>query len=402
MPIKAKKQMDVSDQRSLQAAFKTFSAASFHLSKSYQNLESKVAELSKQLEESQKQRFNELQAKEMLANRLAAIVAALPGGVIVINKSGVILEYNKTAERLLDVSLAEKSWGIIATTVLVHGQLSAGDVILKNKRCVNLSFCPLGNCGEQIILISDVTQSRLINESASRYERLAAIGEMIAKFSHQIRTPLASCVLYLSGLEMRMDPDNKAMFYITKIRTCLDAIERNINDLLVYTKGKASVIEKIHLGDFLARVESCVQSILQTSCSKLVYKFIPDNVEISGNISALEGVLQNLVVNAIQAKSVGAEVNLEIIKWHDDIEIYVSDNGPGIAENIQSRIFEAFFTTKSDGTGLGLAFAKSVIEAHRGTLELLRSGSTGTVFRICLPQQADQILLKSRQHMSDQ
>lgn len=400
--MKAKKQMDLVDQETLQAAFKTFSAASFHLSKSYQNLESTVSELSRQLEESQKQRFNELHAKEMLANRLAAIVAALPGGVIVINRSGLILEYNKTAEQLLGVTLVEKSWGNIATTVLVHGKLSAGDVILKNKRWVNLSFCPLGDCGEQIILISDVTQSRMINESANRYERLAAIGEMIAKFSHQIRTPLASCVLYLSGLESRLCFEEKGVFYISKIRTCLNNIERNINDLLVYTKGKSSVIEKIGIREFITRVELCVQYALETSHSKLILESIPDKVEISGNISALEGVLQNLIINAIQAKGCDAEVRLKIIKRHDYIEIYLTDNGLGIPKKIRPRVFEAFFTTKSDGTGLGLAFAKSVIEMHRGTIQLIKSGSNGTVFKVMLPLQADQVLLKSRWHMSCQ
>ena len=105
-------------------------------------------------------------------------------------------------------------------------------------------------------------------------------------------------------------------------------------------------------------------------------------IEING--TALKGALLNLVGNAVQACSDSPRVELGAVRSNNQICLTVTDNGDGIPDDIRRRVFEPFFTTRPQGTGLGLAVVRSVAEAHNGEV-LVDSSSMGTTFAICLP-----------------
>jgi two-component system sensor histidine kinase FlrB len=108
-------------------------------------------------------------------------------------------------------------------------------------------------------------------------------------------------------------------------------------------------------------------------------------ITLHGNREALAGAVLNLATNALQAAGEKARVDIATRLTDDQLEILVSDNGPGVAPGIRAQIFDPFFTSRADGTGLGLAVARSVARAHQGDVALLDDDTRGATFVIRLP-----------------
>ena len=192
-------QQDISSkQEALKQAFLQFNQVSFTLSEAYAGLESKVETLTNELTEARSQKLKELEAKEKVTNRLQNLLSALPAAIIVLDGEGVIQQTNPAAEELFESALLEQSWRDVVANAFQPQWDDGHDVTLKNGRCVNISTQPLGSEPGQILLITDVTETRQLQEQIAGFKRVSAMGEMAAAMAHQIRTPLASAMLYVS------------------------------------------------------------------------------------------------------------------------------------------------------------------------------------------------------------
>ena len=144
--------------------------------------------------------------------------------------------------------------------------------------------------------------------------------------------------------------------------------------------------ESIALAPLLNELQQALEPQLQASGCRFTLDACVGDAALLGNREALAGALLNLVTNAIQACGTGGEIRLAAACVHDgNIEIRVSDNGPGIPAELQERIFEPFFTTRADGTGLGLAVVQAVTQAHGGTAWVESQPGQGTTFGLRLP-----------------
>jgi two-component system sensor histidine kinase FlrB len=297
-----------------------------------------------------------------------------------VDESGVIQETNRAAETSLGGPLAGRSWQAAARGVFTN-QPAAGDWITRDGRRVTIAASPLAQAPGRIILINDVTETRGLHELLARDQRLSAIGKMAATLAHQIRTPLAGALLYLSQCRMRREPEQQAGLLEKGIER-LRHLDRLVQDMLVFARGTGPG-ERVRVADLFRAVHDAALAV-KPAHAHLIIDGADSLVELDGNRTALTAALTNLINNAFEA-SPNVVVTLKAQLRGARVEFTVHDNGPGIAASIQSRVFEPFFSTRPAGTGLGLAVVKTVAEAHGGLLALDSHPARGTRIRIDLP-----------------
>lgn len=364
----------------LRTAFDEFNQHSERLEASYQALSGRVDSLTLQLEEEQVARHRELLEKERLGHRLIRLVELLPGAVIVLNGDGVICESNSQASSLLNRPLLGLPWSDIVQRECVPDESAAGDLRLRDGRWLSLSRSSLAPEPGEILLLADVTDSRRMSEMLERKERLSAIGEMTARLAHQIRTPIASALLNIA----RIGEDEPHASVAGRVRSRLKEVGRMVDDMLTFTAGGQRSDERFPLQVFLAElVDSCR---LDQGQSEITAIRIADTIEVAGNRDAIRGAMLNLIENARQASNPDDAVELGVEIVSERLCLTVTDRGCGIAPKLLPRLFEPFFTTRPQGTGLGLAVVQSVAEAHGGEV-LVKSGDGGSKFAICLPHE---------------
>lgn len=369
----------------LKSAFELFNQQSNVLEQSYRDLQERVEVLTSQLCEARSARMAELVKKERLSQRLYLLLETLPGAIIVIDGDGVIQEQNSEALALLNEPLSGCSWASIVRREARAGGSEDGNIQLADGRWLSLSRRPLSNEPGEILLLADVTDSRQMSALRQRQERLTAIGEMTAEFAHQVRTPLASAMLYASQLDISTPEQSRIA---VRISERLHDLGRMVNDMLGFAAGGKRADESVDIRELFQGIRSTldVQLGSNTELDLLINGSSidrdPPNAEelkIVANENALKGALINLVANADQA---GAGT-IQLGAWADNRNIYftVTDDGPGIPESIRSRLFEPFFTTRPQGTGLGLAVVVDVAKAHGGDVRVdsLTSGSRFTL-----------------------
>jgi len=388
------------DPTQLVAAFEQFGRLSDQLQQSYQELDDRAAKLSEQLAFAQDERLKQLAEKEQLAHRLQSLLNALPAGVLLVDEKGVINTANPAAELFLEQSLMGKEWRrVYAHSVSRHTEQ---DLYLNSGRILSLKNQPLETSGEddnsgEIILLDDISEQRMLEGLADRQNRLAAMGQMAAGLAHQLRTPLASAVLYASQLNQFTADNPKQNKAVEKVRTCMRYLEKLINDMLLYAKGGEFAEQKFQLNDLLVAFNARIENSIRENNIQLKIISQLNDIQLTGSLDALVSVLINLVENAIQACDDTCEIELEVYEQANYLILTVRDNGPGLTVDQQTKIFEPFFTQREGGTGLGLAVAQSIIQAHHGDLLVRSQPGNGSNFYICLPLNRSEQFLASGQ-----
>jgi two-component system sensor histidine kinase FlrB len=174
--------------------------------------------------------------------------------------------------------------------------------------------------------------------------------------------------------------------FTKKSMSALQHLETLVEEMLLFARGERlsaspAKIEKV-INDFIAQQNSEIEN-----CNlNITFKNQVSDVQVNLSCDAFKSALQNLINNACQAA--GDTININIDLQHNQanqVELKITDDGPGIPDTIKTRIFEPFITTRINGTGLGLAVVDAVVRAHKGTVTVADAPETGTCFTICLP-----------------
>src|ERR1700736_2764078 len=333
----------------LQAAFLAFGSVSEQLSGAFDSLRAEVAQLRAELGEAHA-------GKEHLAARLSALIKGLPGGVLVLDSGGQIQECNPVARDLLGEPLLAQTF----TAALARAATGAGGagehIELCTRRFVNISRRELQSGGE-VVLLTDVTEPHLMQVFLTRQQRLLTLGELAAGLAHQIRTPLATALLYASQMTL---PGRT----LEDLRRCgertvssLKQLDRLVNDMLAFAHGGAAR-EVVSVSALLEQVAQWLRPALRRGI-RLTIRTQAPNLTVRANAQSLVSAVLNLATNALQAARDDLDLELLARRAGGRAEIIVSDNGPGIPAHIRDRIFEPFFTTRVRGNGIGLSIVKS-------------------------------------------
>ena len=383
----------------LENAFEQFNQLSKQLTDSYGELEAQVSQLTAELAEARSERLKQLAEKEILADRLEKLLETLPAGVVELNAEGEISQLNHIAREMLGENCLSSSWQDLAIETFID---EADELRLKDGRWVTVTARPLEANAGKIILISDVSETHVLQQTVNRQQRLTSLGEMIASLAHQIRTPLTSAILYLSNMNHADAKEIDKRRFTDKARERLHHLERVVNDMLVFARGGVSDSECFYLGDFIEDLRKLIEpQFTEAHGNLVVYNQIPE-APLRGNRDALLSVFQNIATNAIEASD-DKPILLIKVSWSCDeaVEISFKDNGSGIAEKDIQRITEPFYTTKASGTGLGLAIVNATIINHKGELSIESTPGGGSCFRVKLPVPAPQEMLSSEMTNSE-
>jgi two-component system sensor histidine kinase FlrB len=385
------------DSERLAEAFRIFNQASEALSTAYTSLQLQVAQLTEELAAANGALRQQYQEKAALTERLSLLLDALPAGVAVLNAAGLIVQANPAAYALLGENVRELDW-----TVVQREKLTATDtpgeflVVDGSGRRVALTVTALDSAGGRIVLLRDVTEAHRLKTQAERNERLAAMGEMAAQLAHQLRTPLAAALLYAGNLEIPSLPELSRIVIAEKTVARLKHLERLIQDMLLFARGEVLGRERINVRELIHEVGQVIEPLARKCGTEFVGVAVQDDLGFSGNRKALAGALTNLLENAVQATvHVGDTDGNGRVEFAAEAEsarlrFIIRDNGRGMDEITVARLFEPFFTTRSDGTGLGLAIARGVARAHGGGIEVNSTPGIGTEFvmTVALAQNA--------------
>jgi two-component system sensor histidine kinase FlrB len=376
----------------LEQAFSLFNQASAQLASAYHELEQQVARLTRELAVANGALRRQYEEKEALSRRLSLLVDALPGGVVALNASGAVVEANPAALELFGGDVFGRPWleleseCLVATGTPQEWRLRRSEGSNREGRWVSILASQLDLAGGHILLVSEVTDAYRMREQLERHKKLSAMGEMAAGLAHQLRTPLATALLYAGNLARSQLSEPDRQRFAEKALARLKDLERMIADMLTFVRGGPSGRERIQLGELVQELTQVMEPQMAERGVSLRVDLRAASAALRGDRKALTGALLNLLENALQASGVGGQVQLATAVEGDRVVIRVSDRGRGMTAEVQERLFEPFFTTRPEGTGLGLAIVRSVVDAHGGEITVESTPGRGSTFCVRLPQ----------------
>ncbi|GGD72589.1 sensor histidine kinase [Lacimicrobium alkaliphilum] len=323
------------------------------------------------------------------SSRLEHLLEVMPAGVIVIDGRGIVRQANQVAVELLGEPLEEQSWRTIIARAFKPQADDGHEVSLQDGRKVQFSISPLELEPGQLIVITDLTHTRRLQQQISHMRNLSSLGRMVASLAHQIRTPLSSAMLYGANLQNpTLNPDSRNQF-ADKLMARLKDLEQQVNDMLLFAKsGEQQVVAELSLQSLMLEVEAGSEAMLVQRQASLTLDLPEPDILVMGNKTALASALQNLIHNSLQANPLGCQIEIAAsrdARNPEQVRLSVSDNGPGIPEGKCQSIFDPFYTSKSQGTGLGLAVVKSVAQSHQGSVRATNNPRGGARVEMLLP-----------------
>jgi two-component system sensor histidine kinase FlrB len=375
------------DPRELEQAFSLFNRASEQLAATYAGLQHQVASLTQELAIANGELKRQYLEKEALSQRLTALLAALPAGVVVVDPGERVIEANPAAQAMLGAPLLGLAWPV-AQACTLRPTATVGEwetTIHAAPLRLALSTNVLLGTGGQILLFHDITQPHALQVELARHQRLSAMGEVAARLAHQLRTPLATALLYASQLSQpQLDPVERVRFG-DKVVARLKHLEHLIQDMLLFVRGEAGGRDVLAVADLLADLQQVMEPQMLERGLVFVVEHGATEARVLGSREALTGALVNLLENAMQNSPQGARVTLSSRKENEQVCLRVVDTGPGIDPAMLDRLFEPFFTTRQEGTGLGLAIVRGVAQAHGGEVAVHSTPGQGAEFALRLP-----------------
>lgn len=325
-----------------------------------------------------------------MSNQMAHILQALPSGVVIINGDGVVTLANPMAAELLGRPLQGLRWFDIINRAFSPQDDDGHEVSLKNGRRVKLAITPLTPEPGQLIVLTDLTETRLLQKNLSHLQRLSALGKMVATLAHQIRTPLSAALLYASNLGNTKLAEPSRTRFQSKLVDRLNELERQVNDMLLMAKGRQDAkADNVAVSDIINIVmANCEVIANKKSCE--IFQQCSTDATLFANRDALSSAVNNLVMNSIEAGA--TKIKICASEVDGNVMIDVIDNGKGLDPQMQQQVLEPFFTTKAQGTGLGLAVVQSVVRNHGGNIQLSCKPQMGCQVRLSFPMSKDSVL----------
>lgn len=344
--------------------------------------------------------------QEAEEGRLQSIIDSMPNGVLTTDLDFQIAFTNPAARRDLRIladgrvprvldALGGVSIADIARPVL-SGERSSASVELSiedQRRTFALTVAPIAGTGAGVagilIVISDVTDSRLMQEQLQQSEKLSALGEMISGVAHELNNPLASVMGYaqvLRGADVSEEVRRKLHVIQTESQRC----QRIVQDLLSFARKHRPEKRPMDVNAVLSSILSLLGYQLRVEGVTIRTRLDPMVPPILGDAHQLQQVFLNIVSNAHQAmREAGSARELEVTTTPEGpiVRVEIRDSGPGISPENLRRIFDPFFTTKlvGQGTGLGLSLAYGIVKDHDGQIYARSRIGRGTTFVVELP-----------------
>ncbi|MDA8745157.1 ATP-binding protein [Rubripirellula amarantea] len=239
-----------------------------------------------------------------------------------------------------------------------------------------------------VLQLRDVTQQVLVKERMRRMERYMGLGSLAVGLHHEIKNPLAALSLHVQLLEEHLN-ENHVSEDVDQMLSVITTEVQRVGTVLEGFRDFASLgelnLESANLGDLIVHQVQLLTPKAKQSNVVLIDKTSLDSMaKVRVDRPRIEQVFFNLLNNAIQAMPNGGRVVVDTIINAESFTVTITDEGPGIPDDLKDCIFDPYFTTKSEGTGLGLALSDKIMRQHNGGIEF-HTSPAGTTFEITLP-----------------
>ncbi|MBI4817913.1 MAG: hypothetical protein HY791_16755 [Deltaproteobacteria bacterium] len=343
-------------------------------------------------------------AKDALATeqiKLRAIVDCMADAVIFAAPDGRVLLHNRAAESLftamtaLDLRVCHDPtiWDRMLAKLINPGPSEAHPVIKIGERSFEATYARVVGEHEPVLgavmIARDVTDRVEEQAARSHNERMAVVGKLAASLAHEINNPLGAIALFAQHAMKKLDPGSPLSEHLGTVLANANQCKKIVRDLLEYARPRPPERRAFELGPFVDELSRTLAPYAERSEISLRSEIdgaLP--VEVFGDPDQIRQILVNLGLNAIEAMAKSGELFLSVAAREGWVRFSVADTGPGISKETQEKIFAAFYTTKPEGTGLGLAVASDLANAHGGKLWLDETYLGGARFVLELPMRS--------------
>jgi two-component system, NtrC family, sensor kinase len=347
-------------------------------------------------------------------DRLQKLIESSSDAITTADNHGRLVFWSKGAEEIFGYKASEVL-GQSAAPFYAKGREEARRImgqLLSKGQLKNIEVDYLGKDGKKIFaslsasllrdergdvtgslgIIRDITEFRVLSQQLLQSERLATIGQLSTQIAHEIMNPLSSIKMNIRILSKRdgLSANDRRRLEIANFE--IDHLQKILQDIFDYSRTLQLNPSHEDINEVLEKSLLMVQDRMEEKQVSVPKRFARKLPRVPLDLVRMMQVFTNLFLNAIQAVSQGGKVTvstqLERKKRARFLQITVADNGKGISAAQRESIFEPFYTTRSDGTGLGLTIVKKIVEQHDGRLEVESETGKGTRFTIFLPLKA--------------
>lgn len=355
------------------------------------------------------------QVEEALSSerdKLKGMISAMGQGMHILNNDFVFEFENEVAVQAFGSQLGKKCFEVyrglaepcescLMTKAIETGVIQRTELVFSNNRYYELSYTPYRDVDGRkkvLILQRDVTEEKIMHAEAMRAAQLASVGKLAAGVAHEINNPINGIINYAQIIQDESE-DNELLAEISdKIIREGERVATIVSNLLSFARQHDEELHEVHLAEVVKASTDLINHQLSKNSIILEVVSLESMPPIKGHFQQLQQVFLNLFNNARYAlnKRYGGKdpqkkiiITGEIIRREEKeyVQVTFKDTGTGIPENLLGRIFEPFFSSKTDGegTGLGLSISKDIITKHGGYLEVETEPGSFTAMIIGLP-----------------
>lgn len=337
------------------------------------------------------------------------LVSSLPIGLIATGDDGSIRIFNTSAEKILGVAAGntigrfpENVLPIELSTELQPKKADSEGMIQKeivlddgNRRSRSLMTISLpvvdseNRFAGNTLLIQDISDVKELQIELRRNERLAALGKMAAGVAHELRNPLSSIKGLTLLLKGKINNDEEGVNTADILVQEVERLNRSIGELLDYARPEKLELKRVDIFDIIEKAVSLIAVDLETAEVSLEMD-CAEGYYVKGDKDKLNQVFLNLLLNSLQAVEPKGTIKIQTFRQEEQIVCSIEDDGCGLDEENIAKVFDPYFTTKKDGTGLGLAMSAKIIEEHSGSIEIRSTIELGTMVSVRLPSYLEE------------
>ena len=340
------------------------------------------------------------------------LLETMDNAVISVDNNGIIKTFNRKSEEIFgkrrEEALDKDCQEVLNLNIegecifkkcLLERENIDQEIILEGKGLnkkileVNTSFLTgeLGEITGIVAEIRDVTEIKNLNEEIARNKRLTALGKLSAGIAHEIRNPLSSIRGLAQFVYNSFSKTDERKEDLNTIIQEVDRLNKLVVQVLDYAKVKELNLTYFSINNLVSKMVELFKQEIKNKQIRFYLKLSPDISEIQADEDQIRQILMNIIINAIQAISEKGEIKIKtekcLIKGSSGLKLTIEDNGVGIPEKDLNQIFDPFFSTKEQGSGLGLSIVYKLVEGHQGEIKVESKEGEGTKFIIYLPQK---------------
>jgi signal transduction histidine kinase len=355
----------------------------------------KIAHLGRQMRDSR-------EIFSALKDNVDQLMSKLQDGLMLFTRDSQVVLVSAPVERFLgrprrellgrtakDVFSGDTALGVAVLEAFERRRPLSGEFSAAAGRHVQVSLDFVHEKGTQIgalLIMRDTESVRRIGDEIEMSRRLSASGRVTGGVAHEVKNPINAIVLHLQLLQNKLsllDPDTRRHMDI--IGSEIHRLDRVVQTLVDFMRARELHLLEVDLRRLLEEVALLAAPDAERHGVSIRRDMPEEPLPIKADLDFMKQALLNVVLNGIQAMPNGGELTISARRDENAVVAEVRDRGMGIAQNVQDKIFELYFTTKKDGNGIGLAQTYQILQWHYGSVEFESTEGAGTTFRFRLP-----------------